>query len=68
MISTTACGYCGLPAEEAETPLGIAWVHGEGTPDVPAVTSPGDFVTGNHRPGTRINPVDLVDDDDETPS
>jgi len=56
-IITYACGYCGLPAVDTRDGRTI---HGDGTPDVPAIT-PGDYVTGSHRPGTRVMSYDLVE-------
>lgn len=55
------CGYCSLPfVRTADGRL----VHGAGTPDVPPVT-PGDYVTGHHRPGGAALSVDMVAPDAE---
>lgn len=63
-MSTTnplICGYCGLPAVDTQS----GTIHGEGTPDVPAATTPGDFATPGHRPGAPINPADIVSEHDD---
>jgi hypothetical protein len=55
------CGFCGGRAVKAD----IGYVHAEDGDRV-KVGGPGDFVSAGHnRAGTRINPVDLIDADDD---